>query len=117
LSKKKDKIRSARRRRAKRNLTQTREKTSLKAVTKKRRAEGIKNALKLSFNVGRDVIVTRPGWIGKRVDDLPQREFTKEELVSGYGMESFEWDGRYVATLLALSPADKDTQYNPPAAR
>lgn len=70
--------------------------TGLKEVVKKRQIEATRAALHLSFSMGKDIEVTKPGWIGKRLSDLPRREFTKQELVDDHGMACFPWDGRWV---------------------
>ena len=101
--KEKGKKRSARRRRTKHEAVQEAEGTDLKAVTKKRRTEAMKSGLLLNFSMRTILSVTRPGWIGRRVDDLPRRVFTKEELVKCYGLVAFRWDGRYASAPPFLS--------------
>jgi hypothetical protein len=93
LQKKKE--RSKRRRGAERSAWQEVEKTDLKGVSKKRRAESTKDAVQLDFSMGADVEATQPGWVGKRLSDLPRCEFTKERLLEDYGMTYLPWDGVY----------------------
>jgi hypothetical protein len=64
-----------------------------KDVVKRRRLESTGNALKAAFDIETYAEVTRPGWIGKSVRDLPQRGFTRAELVEGHGLKYFYWDG------------------------
>jgi hypothetical protein len=70
------------------------EHTELKHVVKKRRVEAVKNTLLLDFCVESDIEVTKPARIRKKAEDLPHREFTKEELVDDLGLTHFPWDGR-----------------------
>ena len=85
---------SAHRRRTKCKAVQEAEGTDLKAVTKKHCTEAMKNGLLLNFSMRTIVSVIQPGWIERRVDNLPGQVFTKEELVKHYGLVAFCWDSR-----------------------
>lgn len=98
--------RSARRRRTKRlldnrssngmghtNTAELPDLPPLKKVNKKRRAEAATDALELDTDLLNCIQVTRPGWIAKTVNNLPEVVFGKEELEAVYGMTTFEWDG------------------------
>ena len=90
-----DKVRSARRRRKKRLALQAAGTSSSKGITKKRRAAAAKEVILIDYCLSTDARVSEPGWIGKRVQGLPCREFTKQELIEDYGMSCFGWDGRW----------------------
>jgi hypothetical protein len=75
---------------------------ALKGVTKKRRLEGTRDALKLAFDMGSFIGVTQPGWIGRSSKDLPVGNFTREQLVLGYSMTYFPWDGVCVFILPSI---------------
>jgi hypothetical protein len=66
----------------------------IKAVAKRRRVESTKDALKAGFDLETYAEVTRPGWIGRSLADLPQTGFTRAELQAHYGLTYFSWDGR-----------------------
>jgi hypothetical protein len=65
----------------------------MKGVTKRRRLESTADALMASFDLETYAEVTRPGWIGSSVQDLPQRGFTRAELEADCGLKYFNWDG------------------------
>ena len=69
----------------------------MKGVNKTRRAAC--NGLELDFDTLACIEVTRPGWVGKPLQGLPERIFGKEELEREYGMAFFEWDGLCVLSL------------------
>jgi hypothetical protein len=68
----------------------------LKNVNKKRRIEAASDSLELDFDalVCVEITrVTRPGWVGKPLQGLPECTFGKEELEREYGMVAFDWNG------------------------
>lgn len=64
-----------------------------KKVAKKRRLEATKDLLRVDLDLAGHTRVTKPAWVGRRVNDLPRREFTKDELVKA-GFTYLPWDGR-----------------------
>lgn len=108
--------RSAAQRRKKRVAQQEARGTNDKHVAKKRRLEATKDTIVIDYSLPSDDKATKPGWIGKRVADLPQRVYTLTELVDDYNMKHFPWDGRYVPLLFLLlhtlmSALDPRTSY------
>ena len=97
-----DTRRSAARRRKKRSALQMATGILDKQVAKKRRLEATKDAIVLDYSLPSDNNATKPGWIGKRVADLPQRVYSLAELVNDYDMKRFRWDGLYVPFPLLL---------------
>lgn len=94
-------LRASRRRSLRRAKAQALGSTTLKGVSrKKRRLGSIRHALKLPFDVASCGAATGPGWVGRRLQDLPVRAFTLEDLKREFGVRCFEWDGRYVTTFL-----------------
>lgn len=82
------------RRKKKRIAQQKDKKTDIKHVAKKRRLEALNNAIMVDYSLPSSVqAVTKPGWIGQRIADLPKRLFTFEELINDYKMTHFAWDG------------------------
>ncbi|KAG6826286.1 hypothetical protein H0H92_000435 [Tricholoma furcatifolium] len=94
MKKKKDKARSSFRRALKRETVRANQEARVKQVAIKRAQEALKCTLSLDFDMGHDVAVSSPGYIGVRADSLPRRQFTHEELVEEYGMTHFAWNGR-----------------------
>jgi hypothetical protein len=92
--KEKDRMRSAARRRKKRLAQQAAMKIKDKRVTRKRRLDAAKDAIYVDYHLPSAAHVTKPGWIGKRIGNLPRRLFTLEELIKDYNMRRFPWDGR-----------------------
>jgi hypothetical protein len=92
--------RSAARRRQKRAARQAAGQTGDKQVTKKRRLEALKNTIYVDYSLPSDAPATKPGWIGKRITGLPKRVFSVTELLGGYGMKQFPWDGLWVPLIL-----------------
>ena len=97
--------RSAIRRRGKRVARQGADGNNDKHVAKKRRLEALKDAIVVDYSLPSDAPATKPGWIGKRVAELPQRVFSLTELVDTYGMKRFPWDGRWVPPVPSHFPA------------
>jgi len=89
-----DKVRSAERRRRKRLTLRAAGTTSSKGVSMKRRAAAAEDVIPIDYRLSTDARVSKPGWIGRRVSNLPGREFSKQELLETYGMSCFPWDGR-----------------------
>jgi hypothetical protein len=100
--------RSAARRRKKRSAQQAASGTDDKHVAKKRRYEATMDAIVVDYCLPSDGNVTKPGWIGNRVAELPQRVFSLAELVNDYRMKRIPWDGRCVPFSVP-SPSCGDT--------
>ena len=99
---------SAYRRRRKRVARQTASQIEDKHVAKKRRHEALKDAILVDYSLPSDAPATKPGWIGKRVAELPKRVFSLKELLDDYGMKRFPWDGRWVS----LNPSHPSSLIN-----
>ncbi|KAH9973164.1 hypothetical protein BJV77DRAFT_686669 [Russula vinacea] len=100
----KDSERRSARRRGKRALQQVvgtpEDDTGLKQIVKKRRMESTENMFQLGFYIDSCIDLTVPGWITAHPNGLPEKVFTKEELLRDYQMQSFAWNGRYVFYLI-----------------
>ncbi|KAF8341107.1 hypothetical protein F5887DRAFT_919101 [Amanita rubescens] len=94
----KARLASANRKRRRRHAQQEAEGTDDKHVAKKRRLETAQDVIYVDHSLPSVINVTKAGWIGKRVADLPQRVFTVSELEGDYGMTCFPWDGRRGST-------------------
>jgi hypothetical protein len=62
----------------------------------------MRDALKLAFDMGSFVGVTQPGWIERSSKDLAVGNFTREQLVLGYSMTYFLWNGVCVFILPSI---------------
>lgn len=83
-------------RRHKRAAQQAKTGTDTKAVAKRRRLESAAVSLELSFCIdSKEIKVTKPGWLGKRIVDVPRKAYTKAELMGPeHKMCGIPWDGR-----------------------
>ena len=106
--------RSAARRRKKRSALQLATGTDDKQVAKKRRLEATRDAIVLDYSLPSDSNATKPGWIGKRVADLPQRVYSLAELEKDYKMKRFRWDGLYASFLFLLLHTYPEAYLDPP---
>ena len=80
----------------------------MKGVNKMRQAAC--NGLELDLDTLACIEVTRPGWVGKPLQGLPERVFRKEELEREYGMVFFEWDGLCILSLSIVDFYSECTQ-------
>jgi hypothetical protein len=92
--KEKGRLAAAARKRRRRLTQQEAEGSDDKQVAKKRRLEAAQEVIYVDYCLPSATNVTKTGWIGKRIADLPRRVFTVSELESDYGMTRFHWDGR-----------------------
>lgn len=74
--------------------------TGLKQIVKKRRMESTEDMFQLGFYIDSCIDLTVPGWITAHPNGLPEKVFTKEELLRDYQMQSFAWNGRYIFYLI-----------------
>lgn len=110
------KERDASRRRDKRAQRRADKGTGQKHVSQVRGAQATIECFKLDADVMSSNHISRPGWIGRPMQDLPREEFTREVLEAEHHMKYYAWDGRWVA----FSPsyvilAEKVAQEDPPA--
>lgn len=59
-------------------------------------------ALLVDFSMASNAAVTRPGWVGKTPEQLPQGPLSLDELCSKHSLTLFPWDGRCVTPLPLL---------------
>ena len=70
---------------------------SLKQHVHKHRARAAAGAaIRVGFSVAVDAGVTKPGWVGKTLPELPNKPLCLEKLLTEYGLTLFPWDGRCV---------------------
>lgn len=86
---------------AKRATKQAEKGTDLKEVAMKRRREAARQVIQVDFSLLNDAPVSLPGYVGKRMMDMPRETITLERLLES-GATHFTWDGRW-APLTVLS--------------
>jgi len=79
---------------AKRMEAQAAQQTTLKAVALKKRLHSTAEGLPFPTSYQEDFVPWSPAWKAQIDTDCCKREYSLEELVSGFDMRVVAWDGR-----------------------
>ncbi|KAF8328771.1 hypothetical protein F5887DRAFT_1082914 [Amanita rubescens] len=100
-AKDKERIRKKIRKQIKREATQKEKQSDQKAVTEKRVAESLADALQsIDFDLKTRAPVTATGYVAKSTTPLPHRLITLSELRQDPAMTHYAWDGRVTHLIL-----------------